>query len=132
MARPKKNPGELKAEFLAFRLTPAERLQIEEAASKAGMSAAAYTRMLALKGRVVIRQQSTLDHAAFDQLRRIGVNLNQLTRLANATGKIPPGLSRTFAAIHRILEQELSGQGAGRPEPPPPPPKPPSGLADGP
>jgi hypothetical protein len=129
MARPKKNPGELKAEFLAFRLTPSERLEIEEAASKAGMSAAAYARMLTLSRRVPIRQHSTLDHAVFDQLRRIGVNLNQLTRLANATGQIPPGLTRTFAAIHRILEVALNGQGSGTP---PPPQGPPSGLADGP
>jgi hypothetical protein len=121
MARPKKNPGELKAEFLAFRLTPAERLQIEEAAREAGMSAAAYARMLTLNRRISIRPHSTLDPAVFDQLRRIGVNLNQLTRLANATGTIPPELSRTFAAIHRILQSALTGQG---PDPPPPPPQP--------
>ncbi len=29
---------------------------------------------------------------ALAELNRIGVNLNQLTRVANATGKIPPGL----------------------------------------
>jgi hypothetical protein len=128
MARPKKNPGELKAEFLAFRLTPSERLQIEEAARDAGMSAAAYARMLTLSRRVTVRQHSTLDPAVFDQLRRIGVNLNQLTRLANATGTIPPELSRTFAAINRILQLALTGQG---PDPPPTPPQP-RGPADGP
>ena len=128
MARPKKNSGEMKTELFRFRLTPAERFQIEEAARRAGMGASEYVRMQALKGRIVIREHATLDHAAFDQLRRIGVNLNQLTRLANATGEIPPKLSGLFTALDALLSRELSGHGPG---PTGNPPKPP-GLADGP
>jgi hypothetical protein len=85
--------------------------------------------MQALRGRIVIREHTTLDHAAFDQLRRIGVNLNQLTRLANATGEIPPKLSVLFTELDAFLSRELSGPGPG---PTGSPPKPPRGLADGP
>ncbi|MDP2619201.1 MAG: MobC family plasmid mobilization relaxosome protein [Hyphomicrobiales bacterium] len=128
MARPKKQPAELRTELLQLRLTVAERFEIAEAAAAAGMTDTAYARMQALKGRVVIREHTTLDHAAFDQLRRIGVNLNQLTRLANATGEMPPKLSGLFAELDAFLSRELSGHGPGPTGTPPRP----GGLADGP
>ena len=84
MARPRKEPDDRRSETLAIRLTVAERIRVEQAAFAAGLSASEYARSLVLAGRVVVRQNRALDHAAFDELRRIGVNLNQLTRLAGA------------------------------------------------
>ena len=130
MARPRKPPGELKTDTLAFRLSPAERLQIEHAASGAGITASEYARMQTLSGRVVVRPSHTLDHAAFDQLRRIGVNLNQLTRLAHQRESIPAGLPEILAAIEQLLVSELSGPAPAPPRAPLAP-KPP-GLGNGP
>ena len=75
--------------------------------SGAGLSASEYARALVLAGRVVVRQNRTLDHAVFDELRRIGVNLNQLTRLAHQRQQFPAGLTEVFAALERILAREL-------------------------
>jgi len=112
MARPKKDPHELRTETLAFRLTPSERIQIEQAAAKAGLQPSAYARMQAIKGRVVASEQRTLAPELFDELRRIGVNLNQLTRLAHINEEPPKDLPRLCAALDRFLLKELSGYGA--------------------
>lgn len=125
MARPKKLPDELRIDTLAFRLTPAERLQIEDAARAAGVTASEYARMQTLRGRVVVQPRQSLDHAAFDQLRRIGVNLNQLARIANQTQRVPAGLTRACTAVENFLARELETRapenasgGGGGPAPP--------------
>jgi hypothetical protein len=118
MPRPKKNDDDRRTETLAFRLTPAERLRIEQAAVAAGRSASEYARELTLTGRVVMQQRLALDPASFDQLRRIGVNLNQLARLANQTKRLPPELGRTCAAVEQFLARALDS-GSLRPAPSP-------------
>ena len=115
MPRPRKDPDDRRSETLAIRLTQAERLRVEQAAQKAGLSASEYGRMHVLAGRVVVRQNRTLDHAVFDELRRIGVNLNQLTRLAHQRQLCPAGLQEVFAALERILAREFEGGDASAP-----------------
>jgi hypothetical protein len=128
MPRPKKNDDDRRTETLAFRLTPAERLRIEQAAVAAGLSASEYARELTLTGRVVMQQRLALDPAAFDQLRRIGVNLNQLARLANQTKHVPAELTRACAAVEQFILRQLTADpsltappprpdGPGRPGP---------------
>jgi len=118
MARPKKLPDELKIDTLAFRLTPAERLRIEMDARAAGVTASEYARMQTLRGRVTVQPRQALDHDAFDQLRRIGVNLNQIARIANTTERLPAGLGRACAAVEDFLRRELDARGpALEPEP---------------
>ena len=53
------------------------------------MSLTDYARQQLLRGRVVVHKTRQLDHAVFDQLRRIGVNLNQLTYLAQRHKELP-------------------------------------------
>jgi uncharacterized protein (DUF1778 family) len=115
MPRPRKTDGERRSEALGLRLTPAERIRIERAAAQAGLTASEYVREQVLRGRVVVRQNRTLDHAAFDELRRVGVNLNQLTRLAHQREQFPAGLTEVFAQLDALLARELDGQdGAAR------------------
>jgi hypothetical protein len=120
MPRPKKDTEERRSEALAFRLTPAERLRVEQAAIEAGLSASEYARELTLKGRVVMEQRIALDPAVFDQLRRIGVNLNQLARVVNQSKRAPPELARACAAVENFLVRELDA-GSLRPAPSPGP-----------
>ena len=110
MARPKKQPAERRTVSLSCRLTMAERLLIETAAAQAGLSLCEYVRRQVLKGKVSIQQNRALDHSTFDQLRRIGVNLNQLTRLAHQTGEIPPQISRAAAAVERVIRREIDAE----------------------
>jgi len=107
MPRPRKTPDDRRSEALGLRLTPAERIQVEQEAAAAGLTASEYARARVLNGRVVIRQNRTLDPAAFDELRRIGVNLNQLTRLAHQRAQFPAGLQDVFAQLDAILAREL-------------------------
>lgn len=112
MARPRKETAERRSVTLGLRLTPAERLRIEEAAGKAGITPSAYIRTQALKGRVVVSEQRTLAPELFDELRRIGVNLNQLTRLAHIREEPPPHLPHLCEALDRFLAREFKGYGS--------------------
>lgn len=107
MGRPKKQPAERRTVSLSCRVTPQERLRIDTAAAHAGLSASEYIRRQALRGRVIVQEKRMLDHAAFDQLRRIGVNLNQLTRLAHQAGKVPPEVGKAAAVIERVVVRAL-------------------------
>ncbi|MCV0381727.1 plasmid mobilization relaxosome protein MobC [Nitratireductor sp.] len=108
MARPKKQPADRRTISLSCRLTEAERLIIEQAAIRAGLSASDYVRKQLLTGKVIVRENRSLDHAAYDQLRRIGVNLNQLTRIANRTGNLPRELASLTAEIERLIVREIA------------------------
>jgi Mobilization protein NikA len=108
MARPKKQPAERRMVSLSCRVTALERLRIDTAAAQAGLSASEYIRQQALRGRVIVAERRTLDPAAFDQLRRIGVNLNQLTRVAHSSGEIPPEMARAAAAVERVIASFLT------------------------
>lgn len=111
MPRPQKEPASRRTVCLSCRLTQAERLAIEQAALRAGLSASDYLRKLLLTGKVVVRENRSLDYATFDQLRRIGVNLNQLTRVANRTGNIPVELPEALALVERFVVRALGGDG---------------------
>lgn len=113
MGRPKKQPDERRTVSLSCRLTAAERVRIETAAAQVDLSTSEYLRRQALDGRVVIQHRRALDHASFDQLRRIGVNLNQLTRIANQRGFVPEAVSRAAAAVERAVADAVEPGGDG-------------------
>jgi hypothetical protein len=103
LARPRKPAHELRSETIRFTVCPSEYVRIQQNAAAAGESVSDYTRAMVLKGRVVVQQTRALDHAAYDQIRRLGVNLNQAVHKLHATGRIPPELLSSAAAIERIL-----------------------------
>lgn len=103
LARPRKPAHELHSETVRFTVRPAEYVRIQQRAAAAGESLSDYARSMVLKGRVVINETQTLDHAAFDQLRRIGVNLNQAVHKLHASGRVPPELARAAATVERII-----------------------------
>ncbi|MFW6027320.1 MAG: plasmid mobilization protein [bacterium] len=116
MVRPKKQPAEKRSEALACRLTPSERLRIERAAAHAGVSPSEYIRNQALTGRVNVPARRTLDPAAFDQVRRIGVNLNQLTRLAHRTGRVDREVRQAAATVERLVRRAIDGDIGAAPD----------------
>ena len=108
MARPRKSTDERLTERIHFDVCRSDFLRAAENAEKAGMTLTAYSRQLFLSGRVVIMQTRQLDHATFDQLRRIGVNLNQLTRRFNQTDEYPAGLPDLCDLIHQFLMENIN------------------------
>jgi hypothetical protein len=103
MARPRKGRDDQLSEMLRCRLRPAEYLRIRQAAQQANMSVSDYVRRMLLTGTVVIKKTRTLDPEVFDQLRRIGINLNQAVHKLHATGLIPPELARAAALVEAIV-----------------------------
>jgi hypothetical protein len=103
MARPSKGRDDQLSEMLRCRLRPAEYLRIRRAAQAANLTLSDYVRRMLLSGHVVVRQTRDLDPGVFDQLRRIGVNLNQAVHKLHATGQIPPELARAAAVVEAFI-----------------------------
>lgn len=113
MARPKKLPEQRLTERIKFDLRRSDFLRALQSAEKAGMTLTAFARQQFLRGRVVIKQTRQLDYAAFNQLRRIGVNLNQIARKFHQSGKPPKDLSDICLLVENFLKDHIDHD-AGR------------------
>lgn len=111
MARPSKQPEEKRAMHVAFRLSARDAEALGTRAKDAGLSLSAYARDMALNGRVAVVQSRQLDFETLDQLRRIGVNLNQLTRQEHRRGHHDPDYLRHLCdRIETLIDQALDAE----------------------
>ena len=108
MARPSLEPEERMSETLRVALRPADKLAIFRAAALTGMSPSAYARKMLLTGKVVRVQSQKPDPETMEELRRIGINLNQAVHKFHATGNAPPALESAAAAVEEFLFAHLS------------------------
>lgn len=109
MARPEKQEADRQSRFVSFRVTADEAAEIAARAAAAGMSVSAYAREQARAGRVVIRTARGLDAASLETVRRLGVNLNQITRTMHERGGgLPPELGDLCRLIEQVLDRALS------------------------
>ena len=112
MPRPKKSPEEKRDLRVAFRLSAPDAEALGARAKAAGLSVGAYARMMALKGKVQIVTRNEPDFALLDQLRRIGVNLNQLAREQHRRGHHDPDyLHHLCEQIETLLAQAIEDGG---------------------
>lgn len=86
--------GERRTVHLGVQLTPSERRELEEAAERAGARLSQFVRELCLRrggvaGTVAGTRRNPAAKALADELRAIGINLNQLARHANTSGAMP-------------------------------------------
>ena len=100
-----------RARMMRFSLTEAEHAEVRAAASRAGRARAAFAAeatLAAARGTVLtpdtalddaLGDSDRLDHAA-EQVRKVGVNLNQAVKALNSTGQ-PPG------DLPRLAEQAM-------------------------
>ena len=107
MARPKLAPDKLRSERVVTYVTRADYLRGIDNAERAGLSLAEYAREQFVSGRVVIKEYQQLDFTVVDQLRRLGVNLNQLTHLAHIEKRQPTALPRLLEHIERFLAEHV-------------------------
>jgi hypothetical protein len=109
MPRPPKGGDEQRSETLRCRVRPADYLKVRRAAEGAGLSVSEYARRLVLTGEVTIRHLHSMDAEAVEQIRKIGVNLNQAVHKLHATGKIPPELASAAEAVERYILGIIDG-----------------------
>jgi hypothetical protein len=116
MARHKRSyTGERRTEHIGFYATPTERAELEAAAAQRGANRSEYTRELVYRRLgtpvTVAGVQRNADAAALvNQVRPLGVNMNQVARHLNATGEIRdyPELRELLAGIKAVLARPLA------------------------
>jgi hypothetical protein len=105
MARPKKQNDDKRAQWIKARVSPAEHAHVLTRAARARVSPSDFVRRCALSSQLVVAEVPAGDFELTDQLRRLGVNLNQLTRVANKTGFMPEGLDEALAKVDHLLDR---------------------------
>ena len=100
MSRPKLNPEDLRSVNFTIRLTAAEQRQLERSAEVCGVTPAVMVRSKLFKGRFPEPRIARIELDTYPELKKIGTNLNQLTRLANA-GKFSRDLVKTLMELSR-------------------------------
>ena len=107
MARPKKNLSEKHTCVIPpIRCTTSERNDIKAKAKSLGLTMSEYIRRMAIDGKIV-KQQSKYDFEFINQIRRIGVNINQQTKRLNGTGEVSPELKSLWSKLNSVLEDIL-------------------------
>jgi hypothetical protein len=112
MARHKRAyTGERRTAALRLQLTPAERSHLDAAAEAHGMSLSDYARRAVFRRPVQPRKgrmrQNPDAVALWEQVRALGVNLNQIAHHAHATGEIRdiPELRELCQEIRAVFER---------------------------
>jgi len=110
MARPRKSAAERRSEIVRFAVRPNEYALILSVAKAARMTVSDYGRAMCLKGEVTIKQTRALDWDTLDQLRRIGINLNQAVYKLHATGEIPSDLESAARSVEDFMISRLEDE----------------------
>lgn len=104
MARPRKESPQQRSQTLRCRLTAVEKMRLQKAAIAAGLSLSEFVRAMLVHGRLkVVQDVRQFDAELYDNLRRIGINLNQAVHKFHATGHAPPSLERAAAMVEKAV-----------------------------
>ena len=88
MGRPGVNDSDKRQVQVNIRLTTDENNKVNQFASACGLSPANWMRAKILTGKFPVVKMSPLDTSVYLELKKIGVNLNQVTHKINA-GEFP-------------------------------------------
>jgi uncharacterized protein (DUF1778 family) len=105
MARPRKSDSASRSLRLIVRLTDEEMAAIRAAAQAAGLRVSEFIRRAALDRKIVVRQESAYGVSLAHQLRHLGINLNQLTKLAHVNGEFPRDLDSALRKVELLLDR---------------------------
>jgi len=100
MARPKISTSERRTEYFSFRVTKAQRDALLSLAESAGRTPGDMIREKLFSGRFPKPKLARIDQAAYSELKKIGVNINQLAKHANS-GKFPYGIRESLIDLKR-------------------------------
>ena len=115
MARPRKDADTRRTQIIAFRVSVPDRLRLEYAAVAEDLKPSEYARRRTLSGKLVVIPSDALPPPVFDELRRIAVNLAQLTRTAGQTRPVTAALGSLSALVEHILLCEIGRKPARAP-----------------
>lgn len=118
MARPKKSPADLRTGHIAFCVSPAEQTRILSLASKANLTKAEFVRASALGKKMVVQKSTAPDFMTRNELRRIGVNLNQIARAVNDGFAPPAKLNELIEKLDHLFDQWIDYGSQHRPSGP--------------
>ena len=108
MARPKKDPTHCRTEQVNIRLSPTELSRLQEKADTAQTTLTAFVRAAATSKPVRAMPSSSEDFELRAELRRIGVNLNQIAKSLNARQEaMPSSLVRSCEQLEAIFDRML-------------------------
>ena len=102
MARPRVKDIDKRTVQVNIRLTESEDAKANAYAQASGMTQANWIRYVAFNGKFPPVKLSTIDAAVYRELRKIGVNLNQITHKINQGN-----FSEEYIKCHQELEQLL-------------------------
>jgi len=92
---------------LIVRTSDEEHTLIGRRAAEAGLTRSEYARRMLIDGRVEVNRELGYARSLVHQLRRIGVNINQLMAIAHIDGVLPPDLIRLSAKLEVLLDRML-------------------------
>lgn len=95
------DPSQFKTEIVSVRMSPDELQAVAQRAHDCGKCLSTYMRTVAL-GSIPRARPRRIEQEAVYQLARIGNNLNQLAKVANATGQI-----RQVRSLEQALKELL-------------------------
>lgn len=106
-------PKQRKGRLINVRVSDAEHSAIEEAAQSAGMSVSAFFRSLLLEGAgvrpILTAEDRLIMGALLEDMRMIGINLNQVARSLNAGKSVHPSeLDINLGNVQRIQAAVMS------------------------
>lgn len=108
MARPSLSETEkLSAWFPHVRCTPLDKEAVKQRAKEAGLSMSEYIRRQAVNGKVTIKQTNQLSPDLMMELRKIGVNLNQLVKAFHQENVISIELNAVYKKLQQIFDNNL-------------------------
>lgn len=109
IARPQLSLAHKRSEILQIRVSPIERAKIEAKADQASMVMSEYLRGVALKPKLKITQRRDVDFETRQELRSIGVNMNQIAKALNAKQEaLPSSLVKATDQLHAIFDVILA------------------------
>lgn len=109
MARPKIDPAKKRSESVRVSLSPVELAKLKAKSDAGETTVTAFVRASALGQSITVQKSTAPDFATRDELRRIGVNLNQIAKALNAQKSVPPSaLVEVCEKLDHLFDQWLS------------------------
>jgi hypothetical protein len=97
-------PGRTRDVVRAVRLTADQREVVEALARRCGMTWSAYGREMLARGQVTVFADRETDFARIDELKALGLKINEATHTANIHKRLPDALPHLLARLEPLLD----------------------------